>query len=531
MSLRAKHGVNKFKEVIELTNYREVLRLDGLGIMKKDIAAACECSRNTVASVLKRAGELGLTMEKAQDLSNQELSEKLFPGDEMRVVYKMPDYEYVHREMAKSGVTLSLLWAEYCEQCHESGAIPYKSTQFNKYYAEYVYKTKATMHIDHKPGEVVEVDWAGQNAFIIDTDTGEHIKAYIFVAVLPYSGYSYVEAFLSQNQEAWTNAHVNAYNYFGGVGRILTPDNLKTGVTKTSGSEPVINKAYRELAEHYGTAVIPARPRSPKDKATVEGTVGIISTWILAALRNQQFLSMYELNEAIHEKLYEFNHKPFQKKEGSRASAYAEEKLFLLTLPESPYELATWKVATVQFNYHISVDNQNYSCPFEYIKQKVDVRITKNVIELFYGGNRIASHPRLHGRPNQYSTNESHMPPDHQKYVAWNGERFIDWANRVGGNTSTVIKSILSRNKVEQQGYKACMALLNLADKYSSQRLEAACCRALTFTDRPSLKNVQTILRTGQDRISVVEPETELSSTASQYGFTRGAEYYKRRDN
>jgi len=514
-----------------MTNYREILRLGDLGINKQDIAAACQCSRNTVASVLKRAAECGLDWKHVQDWSNKELSEKLFPPNMVKASYKMPDYEYAHREMAKSGVTLSLLWVEYCDQCREAGEIPYKSTQFNKYYSDYVCKTKATMHLNHKPGEVMEVDWAGQNVFIVDTDTGELIKAYVFVAVLPYSGYAYVEAFLSQDQECWTIAHVNAYQYFGGVSRILTPDNLKTGVTKVSKSETVINKTYQELAEHYGTAIIPARVRSPKDKATVEGSVGIISTWILAALRNQQFLSLCELNEAIREKLIEFNNKPFQKKDGSRAILFAEEKPFLLPLPDRPYELATWKVATVQYNYHISTDFQNYSCPYEYIKQKVNVRLTKNVVEIFFDSNRIASHPRLYGRPGQYSTNEDHMPPDHQKYITWNSERFINWASRTGENTTAVVRFFLSSHKVEQQGYKSCMALLKLADKYSAQRLESACARALSYTARPSLKSVQAILKSGQDKLLESEPAPETISATSQYGFTRGAEYYKRRDD
>ena len=514
-----------------MTNYKEILRLNSLGINNTQIAAGCSCSRTTVVSILQRAVDCGLNWERVQDWSNKELSDKLFPAGAAKATYKMPDYEYVHREMNKSGVTLSLLWLEYCDQCRETDEIPYKSTQFNKYYSDYVHKTKATMHLNHKPGEVLEVDWAGKNAYIIETDTGELIKAYVFVAVLPYSGYAYVEAFLSQDQACWTIAHVNTYQYFGGVTRILTPDNLKTGVIKASRSETIINKAYQELAEHYGTAVIPARPKSPRDKASVEGAVGIISTWILAALRSQQFLSLHELNGAIREKLMEFNNKPFQKKDGSRAISFTEEKPFLLPLPDRPYELATWKVATVQYNYHISIDFQNYSCPYEYIKQKVDVRITKNVIEIFFAGNRIASHPRLYGRPGQYSTMESHMPLDHQKYVMWNSERFISWAENIGENTAAVIRFFLSNNKVEQQGYKPCMALLKLSDKYSPQRLEAACARALSYTTRPSLKSIQAILKSGQDKLSNNALSTKTTSDASQYGFTRGADYYKRRDD
>ena len=463
-------------------------------------------------------------------MTNKELSEKLFPPGETKPTYKMPDYEYVHREMAKNGVTLSLLWVEYCDQCREAGEVPYKSTQFNKYYSDFVRSTKATMHINRKPGEIMEVDWAGQNAHIVNTDTGELIDVSVFVAALSYSGYAYVEGFLSQNQECWTTAHVNAYNFFGGVTRILTPDNLKTGITKHSRSEVTINKTYLELAEHYGTAVIPARVKSPKDKPTVEGSVGIISTWILAALRNQQFLSLQELNTAIRQKLIEFNNKPFQKKNGSRATLFEEERPFLLPLPSKPFELATWKVATVQFNYHVSVDSQNYSVPHEYIKQKVDIRFTKNIVEVFFGGNRITSHPRMYGRSGQYSTIEAHMPPDHQKYVAWNGDRFINWAEKVGENTAAVVRFFLSANKVEQQGYKSCMALLKLADKYSVNRLEAACAKTLTYTVRPSLKNVQAILKSGQDKLLDNKPEPETPPEASQYGFTRGADYYKRGD-
>ena len=293
----------------------------------------------------------------------------LFPQAVSKPEYKMPDYEYIHREMQKSGVTLNLLWLEYCETCRTADELPYQLTQFKKYYRDHTAKTNATMHLNHKPGEIMQVDWAGDTAVVVDTDTGEIIPAYVFVATLPYSGYSYVEAFFSVNQEAWTTAHVNAFKYFGGVARIIQCDNLKTGVQKHGKDEVILNKSYQELAEHYGTAILPARVRSPKDKAAVEGTVGIISTFILAALRNRQFLSLPELNEAIHERLEAFNRKPFQKREGSRASCFAEEKPFLRPLPPRPFELATWKVATVGPNYPISVEHMNYSVPFEYIKQ------------------------------------------------------------------------------------------------------------------------------------------------------------------
>ena len=497
--------------------------MHSMGISKAKIADACCCARSTVQRVLRRAEQIQLVYPVPEGLADRELEDLLFPPGAQQITYKMPDYGHVHREMAKSGVTLNLQWLEYCEQCRSQNEIPYQLTQFKKYYRDFVVSTKATMHIDHKPGELMQVDWAGDKAHIIDTDTGELIDEYLFVASLPCSGYAYVEACSSMDTENWINAHVNAFNFFGGVTRIIQCDNLKTGVTKNTFSETVLNKSYQEMAEHYSTAIIPCRVKAPKDKGHVEGTVGIVSTWVLATLRNQQFLSLPELNTAVRQKLIEFNNKPFQKKDGSRASAFEEEKIFLIPLPANPFELATWKIATVQYNYHISIDSQNYSVPYEYIKQKVDVRLTRNVVEIFFGGHRICSHPRLYGRKGQYSTQEAHMPPDHRKYVEWNGDRFRKWAAKIGQNTSAVVEHLLTCYSVEQQGYKSCMALLKLADKYSVPRLEAACKRALSYTSRPSLKSVHTILKSGQDKLT----DKPLQAPQQQsYGFTRGAAYY-----
>jgi len=381
-----------------MTDYREVLRLRSLGINHSKIAESMAISRPTVITVLQRAAAQGLDWRGAEGLSDRELALKLFPPGEGKPMYTMPDCDWVHREMAKPGVTLQLLWMEYSDKCRDGGLLPYQFTQFRKYYRDYLLKTKATMHINRKPGEIMEVDWAGQTTKLIDTDTGEPLDAHVFVAALPYSGYAYAEAFWSMDQEAWTSAHVNAFNFFGGVARILVPDNLKTGVTKNTRAELVLNKAYQELAEHYGTAIIPARVRAPRDKATVEGTVGTVSTFILAALRNQTFFSLRELNEAIRERLHLLNHKPFQKKDGSRATAFAQERGFLLPLPIRAFELAAWKVATVQYNYHVSADGQFYSVPFDYIKRKVDVRLTRSVVEVFYDGSRICL-PRAPVRP------------------------------------------------------------------------------------------------------------------------------------
>ena len=506
-----------------MTNYKEILRLHSLGINNSQIAAALGCSRTTVITVQQRADEKGLAHQKASAMSNKEVSRHLFPDESGKPVFKMPDYVYIHREMAKSGMTLQLLWFEYCDACTGVGEIPYQLTQFKKYYRDYLQQTKATMHIARRPGETLEVDWAGQTASITDTDTGGFITAYVFVASLPYSGYSYVEAFLSRDQEAWITAHVNAYRFFGGVTRILVPDNLKTGVEKTTKTETLLNRSYQEMSQHYDTAVLPARVKAPRDKSTVEGTVGIITNWILAAIRNQQFLSLNELNIVIKQKLHDFNHKPFQKKDGNRAAAFAEERMFLQPLPAKPYEYATLKVATVQYNHHVSVDGQNYSVPYEYIKRKVDVRLTRNAVEVLCDNDRICSHKRLYGRPNQYSTIEDHMPPNHQKYMQWNGGRFRSWAAKIGACTTSVVEAFLTSNKVEQQGYKSCMALLKLADKFTDERLEAACAKALAYTSRPNYKSISAILSTGQDKLSLAAPAPKQSA----HGFLRGADYYK----
>jgi hypothetical protein len=263
-----------------------------------------------------------------------------------------------------------------------------------------------------------------------------------------------------------------------------------------------------------------------KDKSTVEGTVGNISSYILAAIRNQQFFSLRDLNEAIKERLRAFNHKTFQKKDGSRATWFAEERQSLLQLPHSAYELSEWRTATVSFNYHIAVDEQNYSVPHEYIKRRVDVRLTRNTVEIFSDGTRICSHIRLCGRRGQYSTQETHMPPNHQQYVQWNGDRFRKWAAKIGQNTAAAIEAILTGHKVEQQGYRASMALLKLSDAYTPERLEAACARALSYTPRPNYKAIQTILKSGQDRISE-ETAANDAGKPPAFGFTRGADYYR----
>jgi transposase len=509
-----------------MTAYKEILRLHDLGITNSRIAESLGCSRTTVIHTLDAAAKAGVRHSNVKELSDSEIRELLHPPAEgKKTLYRMPDFEHIHREMGRTGVTLSLLWVEYCEECRLAGHVPYQSTQFYKHYADYAKKHRATMHINRKPGDIMEVDWAGKCAEVTDCVTGEVMKAYIFVAALAYSGYAYVEAFLACGETEWIAAHNHAYKFYGGVTRIVTCDNLKTGVLRNGREETIINKAYQDMAAHYDTAVIPARVRKPRDKPTAEGEVGIVSTWIVAALRNRTFFSLAELNGAIAEKLDAYNRRPFQKKEGSRFSVFLEEKAFLRPLPTHGFELATFKTAKVQDNYHIRHAGKYYSVPYEYIGRDVELRVTASCIEVLYDGARICSHMLLKEHEGKYSTAESHMPKNHQKYGEWNGDRFRNWAKKFGPATESVVEYLLSSVKVEQQSYKTCRALLHLVDKYSAKQLEAACEKVISFTPRPSLRSVDAILKSG--RVCSPSGEDDVpGAVLSEHGFTRGSGYY-----
>ena len=509
-----------------MTQYREILRLNSLGINHSQIAVNVGCSRQTVISVLKKAAQKSISFAEAKDLPDKELAAVLNDGGLIRIRYRMPDYERVHKELAKNGVTLSLLWVEYCEECKKTGEIPYQSTQFNKYCGDYVRKTGAVMRIERNPGESMEVDWAGDTVSLWDSNTGKYSKAYVFVSALSYSGYAYSEAFWTMKMDDWIMAHVHAYEYYGGVTRLLTPDNLRVGVTSNTRSETVINKTYQEMAEHYGTAVLPARIYSPNDKPHVEGTVKGVQTWILAALRNVLFTSLTELNEAIREKLVEFNARPFQKMDGSRRSRYLDEKGFLLPLPRYPFERSEWTTAKVQKDYHVKCGDRYYSVPHTYIGCSVDVRATRDMVEVFYDGTRICSQQRKYFG-DKYVTDESHMPDDHRKHGQWSGERFKSWARKIGPNALSCVEYFLTSVKIEQQAYKTCNALLHLSDRYSAIRLESACSKVLSFTPRPSFKAVDSILKSGKDREQPDNPPVRHGDAAAeQHGFIRGAAYY-----
>ena len=508
-----------------MTKYREIIRLKSLNFSERNIALSCCVSRNTVSKICKKAKELNLHWPLDESMTDDALENLMFPKDKSATNKRMPDYAYIRKELLRNGVSKKLLWSEYCEDCHLAGEEPLMYSQFCYYIQKDEEKRRATMHIKRKPGEQVEVDWAGDPATIIDPDTGEITPAWLFVGVMTYSQYTYVEAFINEKQKAWITAHIHMFEFFGGIAKILVSDNCTTAVNHQQSDwyTPSLNTTYHEMAEHYGTAIIPARVRKPKDKPNAESSVGNISTWITAALRNEQFFSLAELNAAIRKKLDAFNANDFQKKESSRRGLFLGEELSLLTpLPATRFELCDWKIATVQFNYHIAVDKMYYSVPYQYNKEKADVRITDTTIEIFIKHNRIASHRRLYGRPGQYSTVTEHMPPDHQKYLEWNGDRFRKWAAQIGINTNEVVNNILTSGRVEQQSYRSCMGLLKLAEKYTPVQLERACQKALQYSHSPSYKSIKNLLVTMKE-----EPASETApETKNSYGITRGARYY-----
>lgn len=416
---------------------REILRLHDLGMNNMQIAQGCNCSRTTVIEMLKRADDTGLAWPEAETMDDRQLRQRIYPAAGEAVAKKPdPDFEYMNRELKRSGVNMALLWDEY--KLENPHGLQY--SQYCERYRQWCRKNSVTMHIQHKPGEKLFVDWAGDTMEVVNRLTGEKSKVYLFVSALGVSGYPYAEAFYNMSMASWIAAHVHAFEYYGGTPRILVPDNLRTGVEKAHNYDPVENRSYREMAEHYSTAIVPARIRKPKDKAKAENTVGDIETWVMAALRNRTFFSLPELNAAVLERLKAFSSKPFQKRFGSRESIFLDEdKPELTALPSYEYELGAWKTATVQMNYHIEVEKQFYSVPYTYSGQKVDVRISASCVEIFKDNIRICSHPRSYGKPYGYITNTDHMPPHHKKYLEWDGERFLGWADKIGSATHDVV--------------------------------------------------------------------------------------------
>lgn len=514
-----------------MIDYREILRLHSQNHSQRRIETSVHSSHQTVKSVLENAAKYDISWPLDDDMTNEKLDEMLNNSAKKHgfIPYAEPDYAYIHRELSKKGVTLTLLWNEYCERCYANGEKPYMSTQFGDKYRSWARITKATMRINHKPGETMQVDWAGGTIPYYDSVTGEEYKAYLFVAVLPCSGIIYVEACTDMKQENWLLCHVHAYEYFDGVTKILVPDNLKTGVTANTRYETQLNASYRELAEYYGTAIVPARVRKPQDKGLVEKSVGFSTTWITAALREQKFLSFSDVKTAVAERLEVINNKPFQKRPSSRREAYEnEEKEFMLPLPAHPYEPAVWTQATVGNDYLISDGLNKYSVPFDLIGEKVQIRLTKNTFEVYFNGNRVTSHKRLEKYSVQPVVNPDHMPENHRKYLMYNSEEFRRWSADVGKCTESVVKHFLETGKAPEQGYKSCVSLVKLGERYGKKKLESACERMISLSSAPSIRTITTILKNSRQPAENTDTKFASEDSCNKYGITRGAAYFRK---
>lgn len=511
-----------------MVNYREILRLAADGISQSEIASSLHCSRNTIRETLRAASNAGISWPVDDTATNKDLGELLFPERNLRQShYQEPDYSYIHRELAKPGVNLSLLWNEYCEKCYAEKTVPYMYTQFTDNYRKWARVTKATMRIKHKPGEVMQVDWAGNTIPVYDRADGFETAAYLFIAVLPCSCYVYAEACPDMKSESWLNCHVHAYTYFGGVTRLLVPDNLKTGIVKNTRYETQFNRGYQELAEHYNTAIVPARVEHPQDKSLAESSVRYASTWIIAALRNTKFFSMNEVRRAVSEKLEELNHYPFKKREGNRHTAYfEEERSFMKPLPYSPYEPAVWSTATVHNDYLISDGKNKYSVPFDLIGETVDIRLTKDTVEVFFNGSRAALHKREERPLRDPVVLPGHMPEEHRKYLSYDADEFIRWASSVGRSTEQVIRYFLNSGREPEQGYKFCSGTRKLGDKHGEKKLESACEKLLSLGMQPSLRTLTEFLKRSDFELG---KHSESVHESNRFGITRGAAYFGKR--
>ncbi|WP_367568207.1 IS21 family transposase [Lacrimispora sp.] len=511
-----------------MVNYREILRLNSLKYTQRQIAASVHSSRNTVSDVIKLASEAGIDWPLNDSYTNEMLYASLYPNRLEAVnPRKEPDYSYIHKELAKPGVNLTLLWSEYCSECNNNAQTPYMYSQFCDKYRYWARLTKATMRINHKPGDVMQVDWAGTTIKYHDSVTGQEYDAYVFAAVLPCSCYAYVEACDDMKITNWLLCHVHAYSYFGGVPRLLIPDNLKAGVVKNTRYDTVLNRSYEELAGYYDTAIIPARVRHPKDKSLAEGTVKLATTWIIAALRNRLFFSIEEVKSAVAEKLEELNHSQFKKREGCRFTAYSdEEQAFMKPLPLTPFEPAVWSTAMVPLDYLISDGKNKYSVPFDLMGEQVDIRITKATVEVYYHGARVASHPRPAVILRDPVVQPQHMPTEHRKYLSYNSDDFTSWAKDIGSHTAKVVTYFLSAGREPEQGYKSCASLIRLNDKYGHNRLENACKKVLEYTSQPSIRIISTMLKNGQDKVNTDVPSAE--SKPVNHGITRGEAYFRK---
>ena len=511
---------------VTMRKIREVLRLSfDEKLSLRQISSSLGVPATTAGEYLARAKRAGLSWPLPENTGDDVLEAMLFapvvtPRDHER---PMPDWGHVHLELRRPNMTLALLWEEYRE-VHPDG---YAYTQFCHHYKLFAKRVDVTMRFPHKAGERMWVDFAGSTVPLWD-ETLSHVVGHceIFVSVLGASSLAYAEALASQELIHWVAAHDHAYRFYRGVPPLTVCDNLLSGITKAHRYEPVVNATYQEMATHYGTAILPARSRKPRDKAKVEAGVLLISRWILARLRNERFTSVGEVNLAIAPLLTRVNDKPFRALRGSRRSVFEElDAPALRALPEHPYDFAFWKKAKVGPGYHVEVraDRHFYSVPYTLSGQQVDLRVGAATLEVFSKGQRIASHPRSFVRYG-YSSTTSHMPKSHQRHLEWSPERITSWANKSGPCTASLAQAIMAERPHPEQGYRACLGIIRLSSTYGATRLEAACERALAIHSH-TYSTVASILKKGLDQKPLATPTP--SRTHPHHEFVRGPDTYQ----
>ena len=484
---------------------REALRLClAEGLSPRQAGIATGLPRTTVRRYVVRAAEVGLGWPLPPDLDDRELEERLYGRAApalAAITRPVPDWAEVHRELRRKGVTQALLWSEYRERCPDG----FGYTWFTEQYRAFAGRLDLVLRGDHRAGEKCFVDFAGQTIPITDPLTGEIWGAQLFVAVLGASNHTYAEALPSQELPHWLGAHVRAFEFWGAAPAILVPDNLRSGVTRAHRYEPILNASYAEMAAHYGTAVIPARPNKPRDKAKVEAGVLVAERWILAALRNRTFFSLAEANRAIREHVAWLNSRPFKKLAGSRASLFEElDRPALRPLPATPYEYAVWKQAKVSIDYHVEVERHYYSVPYGLVGVRVDVRASARTIEVFARGRRVASHLRS-AAVGRHTTESAHMPESHRRHLEWTPGRLVAWGEQTGPSTGALVAAILRSRPHPEQGFRSCLGIFRLGRRHGPARLEAACARALA-AGALSYRSVDSILKGGLERTPLPEP-------------------------
>jgi len=471
---------------------KEVLRLHSLGLSQRQIAASCAVGQATVSDYLKAAEAAGLKWPDIAEWSDDQVMQSVAPSRERpdhRSQSPEPDYADIRHELqTNKHVTLQLLWEEYREKNPDG----YRYSRFCDLYRRWLCRQEVVLRQQHRAGEKLFVDYAGDTIPIHSASGGDAKAAEIFVAVLGASNYTYSEATATQGLADWIGAHMRAFEFLGGVPEIIVPDNLKSGVTKACRYEPSVNRTYEEMASHYGVAVVPARRRKPRDKAKVEAGVLVVERWILAALRKRRFFSLGEVNQAIQELLVRLNDRPFRKREGSRRSLFESlDKPVLRALPTERYEYGDWETHRVNIDYHVEFDNHWYSVPYQLTQQEVEVRATTTTVEIFHRGVRVSSHGRSYV-PHVATTVNDHRPKAHQRHLEWTPSRLVDWAKTIGPATADLCDHIMASKRHPEQGYRSCLGILRLSKEYSSQRVEAAARRAIALhaCSYPSIKSM-----------------------------------------